>query len=187
MTANKEITELNTFLNQVLPNNETRNYVLNFLAHIIQKPQATREILIFQGTGSNGKTTFLDLIQRLLGDRCTMGNFEGNLINKRLVIIEDQYKHLMGMVKSAISEDLMVCRSIYGQTITFTPNFDIILCVNSLDCSDPGLLRRAKIIPFESVFTDHPDPNNPTQFQRDNIHAKLDNWVEVFRQELLKR
>ena len=66
MSTTTNAAELETFLVHILPDTEIRNSVLDLLARIVQGRQAVRMVYIFQGSGSNGKTTLLNLIHKLL-------------------------------------------------------------------------------------------------------------------------
>jgi len=69
------------------------------------------------------------------------------------------YNHDLEDIVSWSDHDQIVCRPLYGEPITFKPQFKIILCSNQLPVDD-----RLNLIEFSSRFVDHPKPN---EFQRD--------------------
>jgi phage/plasmid-associated DNA primase len=101
-----------------------------------------------------------------------------------------------GMMKQLTSgKDPIQGRAPYmPQTISFTPQFKLVVCCNNLleiKSNDYGTWRRIRIVPFLSKFVDEPvegDPNNPYQFKIDPaLEEKLDSWKEIFASMLVKR
>ena len=181
------------FFDQIFPDPELREYVLLFLSTALSGRQS-ESFHIFTGVGANGKSTLMDLMERTFGHNEDTGlackipvslitrkrgdadNHSSSLaktIGKRFVSIQEPENkdHLnMGLIKELTGKDLLQARKIYKEPVDFRPQYKMVMCCNDLPdvpYSDGGTWRRLKVIPFEAEFVDHPDPNNPNQFQKD--------------------
>lgn len=132
-------------------------------------------IFILHGEGANGKSTFLDVIRRLLGDYAQQADFRTFLEDKNQGIREDlaslagarfvtacesdKGKHLSeATVKQITGGDLIRARFLYANSFQFMPTFKIFLATNhrpSIDGTDHGIWRRVKLIPFDVKIPDN--------------------------------
>ena len=87
------------YLNSVFLIDSERNYVLNYLAHLIQYPEVRPDsCLIFKGLEGTGKDTIINVLKALLGNQyihstqdldSIFGNFNSNLSNKLVVQLNE--------------------------------------------------------------------------------------------------
>lgn len=134
----------------------------------------TREQCMFlcYGSGANGKSVFLDILRKLLGDYAGNAAFmtfdadrrsEGtsdlaSLRGKRLVtIIEaDEDRRLAeARVKAVTGQDPITCRFLYAQEFTYMPTYKLWMAMNhkpTIRGTDHGIWRRIKLIPFMQSF-----------------------------------
>ena len=178
----KECPELDTFLEQVLPNASIRHYVLKYLSANLMGGNRDDIIMFFTGvdeseqTGSNGKSTLLKLIKLVLGQYATVGandiitgkseasqsanSAKMALKHKRAAIFEEvelSKKDEINMEKlkrmSGGCEE--TGREFYGKQEKFTVTFSPIIAGNKLpdlSSTDGGTRRRIRRVPFESKF-----------------------------------
>jgi len=176
------MTSIDTYLQQVFPNKIIRDNVLNFLSQILKGNKNEHKVYVFQGSGSNGKTTFLNLIRKVMGslsitvledelytNEVYSQSFIKRIKDKRLIICETQENYVPTQIKSYLGTD------------TFIPNFDVILVTNKqMLYQDMGMSRRVEVIPFESTFVLQPEPNNPNQFKREYINEEISKLASSF-------
>lgn len=163
--------------------------------------------IILEGHGANGKTTFVNVLQHVLGEyAATAGadtltrpafNKSGSsaapdivrLYRKRLVICNEwnegtYINESLIKVLSGGGDEISV-RALYSnRTIDYIPEFTIMLATNhrpNIAGMDYGLWRRLLIIPFEVNFTDaeHIAQREPhlEQYLRENESAGILNWL----------
>ena len=124
-------------------------------------------LFILWGTGANGKSTFLNVLQELFGDyACTTGtetfmkktseqsNDLARLKGIRLVTTTEveQGKALSeSLIKQITGGDEITARFLYGEYFSFKPTFKIFMATNhkpKIRGADNGIWRRIKMIPF---------------------------------------
>jgi putative DNA primase/helicase len=125
-------------------------------------------MFILYGTGANGKSTFLNVIERLLGDYATstyaetfMKRNNGTATNDiarlrgaRFVLSTEteQGKRLSEhLIKQVTGNDTLTARFLYGEYFNFVPTFKIFMASNHkpvIRGTDHGIWRRIKLIPF---------------------------------------
>lgn len=130
-------------------------------------------LVIANGNGANGKSTFFGAIQTVLGDYATSVDPElllsarpaeqqvgmAMLHGKRLAIAQetDEGKAICGsMLKRLVSTDTMVAKKLYHNPFTFIPTHTLILSTNHLPrikSNDTGTWRRIDILPFNNTIT----------------------------------
>ena len=139
---------------------------------------AVREhvLAVFYGSGSNGKSTLVGVVQDLLGDRLTMAAPEGLVVNqhhephperiaslrgKRLVVSSElEAKAVLAeqLVKALTGGDTLSARELYGRRFGFAPSHKIVLLTNHrprVRGTDNAIWRRLRLVPF--AFTVPPE------------------------------
>lgn len=139
----------------------------------------TREEVLFLcfGSGANGKSKFLEVLSRLLGDYAATASFEtfnaerrseqtndlAALAGKRLVtaIETDEDRRMAeARVKMVTGGDTISCRFLRQEFFTYKPQFKVWLAMNHKPIvrgRDRGIWRRIKLIPFLQSFERKPD------------------------------
>jgi putative DNA primase/helicase len=131
--------------------------------------ETSEQVLFFlYGTGSNGKTTLLELLRDLLGEYAQQADFstflerrsEGprndiaRLQGARLVAaIEAGEGHRLaeGLVKQLTGGDTVAARFLYAEHFEFRPQFKVWLAANHkpvIKGTDHAIWRRIRLIPF---------------------------------------
>jgi len=131
-----------------------------------------QSMFILYGTGANGKSTFLNVVQRILGDYAiatyaetfmkrnndTATNDIARLRGTRFVTTPEteQGKRLSEhLIKQATGNDSMTARFLYGEYFNFVPTFKIFMASNHkpvIRGTDHGIWRRIKLIPFTTTI-----------------------------------
>ena len=156
------------------PDHELINYVQKLLGLALTGNATTENIFpIFFGAGGNGKSTFINCIQAVIGDSISYGADPKFLMEthhqehptalasvhgKRLIIAAEpsQGSRLdTSLIKSLTGGDQLSARRMREDLWSFTPEALIVLVSNELplvpDTSD-GIWRRIVVIPFLASF-----------------------------------
>jgi len=133
-----------------------------------------QSMFILYGTGANGKSTFLNVVMRILGDYAittypetfmkrssdSLTNDIARLRGTRFVATAEteQGKRLSEhLIKQATGNDQMTARFLYGEHFNFVPTFKIFMASNHkpvIKGTDHGIWRRIKLIPFTTTIAD---------------------------------
>ena len=91
-----------------------------------------------------------------------------------------------GIMKEITGGDPIQGRALYKDTVTYVPQFTLVVCTNTLfdiKSNDEGTWRRIRVNDFKSVFLEDPKPTEeePHQFKVDlKIADKFKEWVHPF-------
>jgi putative DNA primase/helicase len=129
----------------------------------------TEQCLFFlYGSGSNGKSTFLELLRELLGDYSTQADFT-TFIEKKGDGPRNDVARLYGaravtssevgegrrvnesLMKTLTGGDVIAARYLYSETFEFAPTFKLWLAANHrpvIRGTDYAIWRRFRIVPF---------------------------------------
>lgn len=165
------------FLNDVFRNdNELIEYVRRVLGYCITGETKEQKLFVFYGTGGNGKSTLINILQEVLNDYA--GNFDAyalaskddgagkanpTLIQNRysrLVIVSEKGENTyldISLIKAITGGDKINARMLFqNNSEPFRPRYKLILTANrypNVDWSSESIARRFKIIPFKADFT----------------------------------
>ncbi|AYV78636.1 MAG: phage/plasmid primase, P4 family [Edafosvirus sp.] len=155
----------------------------------------SQNFFVIKGTGSNGKTTLMSVLDYMLSvlsrtmpheNLYTTESPNIDLINSQFINVRVGVYHEMNSndfsqlcsnygLKSFIAGETMIASDINDNPFTFKPCVKIIMNTNNdLNFNDKGMERRAVTIPFTSVF-----PNQPeflTELLTDHID-ELFSWM----------
>ena len=165
-----------TFLTRIM-NNDTA--LVDFLQRAIGYSLTgdTREQCLFMlyGTGANGKSTFLDVVQSLLGVYAQSTPASTLLAKHGLDAVSNDIARLHGarflsvteisegkrlneaLIKKLTGNDVLTGRFLYAEFFDFKGAFKIWIACNHkpmLEGTDYAMKRRIKVVPFEVTFKD---------------------------------
>ena len=127
-------------------------------------------LIILYGTGANGKSVFLRVHRRLMGDyakntppetlmvRATQSGASPDLARlpgARLVIASEPSvgsRFDEATVKQLTGEDTIVCRYLHSNLFEFSPTFKLVLATNhkpEIRDVDHAIWRRIQLVPFD--------------------------------------
>lgn len=211
------IDELNTFMYQLFPEQDLREYMWDHLASTLIGTNNNQTFNIYLGPGANGKSILVDLMSKILGDykgtvpstlitqkRTSIGSTSSEvyqLIGRRYAVMQELSKGDTineGIMKEITGGDPIQCRALFKDSVTFIPQFKLVVCTNVLfdvKSNDDGTWRRIRVCEFKSKFTDRPyeDPafpkkDYPYQFKIDkNLNQKFNYWAPVFLSILVEK
>lgn len=165
-------------------------------------------LFILWGTGANGKSTFLNVLQYLFGDyACStmietfmkknseQSNDLARLKGARLVTTSEveQGKPLSeSLIKQITGEDELTARFLYGEYFSFKPTFKIFMATNHkprIRGADNGIWRRIKMIPFNVTIPPEQRDKNLTE-KLISENSGILNWLiqgySIWRKEGLE-
>ena len=207
------INEINEFMAQLFPEEELRNYMWEHLASVLIGTNREQTFNIYIGGGSNGKSKLIELMSAVMGEykavlpitavtqkRAMIGGASPELAvlkGVRYAVMQEPTKGDRineGILKEITGGDEMCGRALFKNTITFVPQFKLVVCTNVLfdiKSNDDGTWRRIRLCPYKSKFCEEPksdDPEEPYQFLIDkNLDVKIKAWVNVFMAMLVKK
>ena len=171
-------------------------YVKRMSGYILTGEVPEQCLFIFIGDGANGKSTFLSILNQLLGDYAKTAASQ-TLIAKTNNSIGDDLVDLMGARLISVTEteegaalaeakiklmtggDKVKGRPLYGKFVEFPMTGKIILATNSLpqiSNTDHGIWRRIKAIPFNRTFNADEQDKNLTKTLTKELPGIL-NWA----------
>lgn len=200
------------FFTQLFPKKPVYNYMLDHLASILIGTNENQTFTLYVGTGRNGKSKLVELMEKVLGDykgtvpitlvtskRNSIGSTSpevAQLQGKRYAVMQEPSKGDIvneGIMKELTGGDPIQARPLYRDSIVFTPQFTLAVCTNNLfefKSNDDGTWRRIRIVDFISEFRneDDIDPNKPYQFPIDKkINEKFEEWAPILSSLLVER
>lgn len=209
------IDEINDFMNKLFPVKELCEYMWDHLASTLIGRSTNQTFNMYIGIGQNGKSVLINLMEKVLGDykgdvpltlvtekRGKVGGLTPEIVELkgiRFAVMQEPSKGDRineGIMKALTSgKDRLQGRAPYmPQTITFLPQFKLVVTCNTLmeiKSNDHGTWRRIRTVPFLSLFVKNPvnnDKDKPYQYPLDEfIDEKFDEWKEVFAAMLVER
>ena len=209
------IAEFNDFMSKIFPEPELCRYMYDHLSSTLIGTSANQTFNMYIGAGRNGKSVLVNLVEIILGEysgivpltlvtekRGKVGGLTPEIVElkgKRYAVMQEPQKGEKmneGIMKQLTSgKDQLQGRAPYmPQTISFTPQFKLVVCCNNLleiKSNDYGTWRRIRAVPFKSLFTKEPvdgDKEKPYQFKEDeHIDEKFEDWKEVVASLFVQR
>ena len=205
--------EINEFMEQLFPKVELREYMWEHLASTLIGTNENQTFNIYTGCGRNGKSKLVELMSMILGDykgsvpitlvtqgRRAIGSSSSEVVQLqgvRYAVMQEPSKGDKineGIMKELTGGDPIQARALFKDSITFTPQFKLVVCTNTLfdiASNDEGTWRRIRVCDFMSKFKEQElideDPEEPYQFIVDKkLDKKFPTWKEVFMSMLIE-
>lgn len=166
----KQPTRWLQFLNEIfLGDQELIRYIQKSIGYTLTGSIKEQSLFILYGDGSNGKTVFLDIMSKILGDYAVNAQVEtilerrggsnytsdlARLKGARFVTTGENNegsKLNEGLIKQLTGGEQITARFLYGTEFEFYPNFKLWIATNHKPIvrgTDTGIWRRIKAIPF---------------------------------------
>jgi len=211
---NKHLTiknEINDFMAKLFPIEELRRYMWEHLASTLIGKNKSQTFNIYNGCGRNGKSKLVDLMTIILGDykgvvpitivtqkRNNIGALSPEIAalkGIRYAVMQEPSKGDRlndGVMKELTGEDPVQGRALYKDSVTFIPQFKLVVCTNNLfdiKSNDDGTWRRIRLCEFLSKFVKEPQPceESPYEYEVDqDIGVKFESWKYVFMDMLVQ-
>tara|TARA_B100000902_G_scaffold395060_3_gene452794 strand:+ start:2718 stop:5573 length:2856 start_codon:yes stop_codon:yes gene_type:complete len=210
-TYEQIISEIYQFINALFPNKELQEYMWQHLSSVLIGTNDNQTFNIYTGSGANGKSKLVELMAKTLGDykatvpitlitqnRNNIGSTSSEIVQLmgvRYACMQEPSKGDKineGIMKEITGGDPLVGRALFKDSVTFIPQFKLVVCTNVLfeiKTNDDGTWRRIRVCDFMSKFNDNPYENEdkfpktnfPYQFKIDReLDKKFDLWATVF-------
>ena len=199
----EDVQEVLEFFSKIYTNVDVREYMLTLLSTFLSGSVKEEKFHIWTGTGSNGKSKMLELLQHSIGDYygtlpitlltgkradCISANpHMSRTKGKRFIVLNEPDSTTtlnVGLMKELTGGDVITTRPLYQEPFDFKPQFKIALVANDIPAINPddeATWRRVRVAQHQSKFVLNPDPENPLEFKRDNtITSKLKDWSQPF-------
>ena len=209
------IQELEKFMSELFPVRELYDYMWEHLASTLIGISRNQTFNMYIGVGQNGKSVLTKLMKDILGEyfgevplplitekRAKIGGVTPEIVQLkgiRYAVLNEPDKHErinVGIMKQLTSgvEEISGRAPFMPQTISFVPQFKMVLCSNEfmeIKTTDHGTWRRIRVVDFLSLFTENPvqgDKEKPYQFKIDtNMEDKFARWKDVFAALLVEK
>lgn len=170
------------FLKEALPDDETRYTALESAAYCLLRDARFEKAFMFIGDGANGKSTFLNLVDFMLGEntsnisihelannRFSRAELDGKLANIYSDIESDELKNL-GVIKMIISGDPITVDRKNQPLFKMMPFAKLLFSANRFPRVNDDTLaffRRFIIIEWLESFADNPDTKLCSKLQEE--------------------
>jgi putative DNA primase/helicase len=177
-------TEWERFIRSILPDEEVVTFIQRFLGYCLTGDVSEQILVIFWGSGSNGKSTLLNAILDVLGgdygikcDKKLIVSRQANghstelmdLFGKRFVITsetEDGEKLAESQIKDLTGGEVIRGRRMREDSWEYSPTHKLVLATNhrpEIMGTDHAIWRRLRLIPFTQKFSrpDDTEENTP--------------------------
>lgn len=161
----------NQFIERIIPDEDTRKYLLQFLGYMLSGSVSEQCYVFFFGaTGNNGKSTLTELISWILGEYAVTIETEALMLKKfgksnegelaqlrgrRLAVaheVSDSQRLDEELIKRLTGGDIIRARQLYQDPLNFRPTAKLLMTGNNkpqLRSMDSATWRRIRLIPFE--------------------------------------
>lgn len=158
------------FLTEIIPDSEIRNYLQVLVGYSLTGDVSGQALIIAHGTGANGKSVFVHVMEQLSGEYFKTlqpdillykyGASQGGatpeiakLRGARFAVSPEVPDGRLdeSLVKYLTGSDIITARHLYAESFEFKPSHKIWLTSNYLPTirgSDYGIWRRIHVIPF---------------------------------------
>lgn len=201
--------KIDSFMSKIMNNDEeTLRYFQKLIGYSISDNTSDRSFSIWYGIGSNGKSTMIDILMKIMGSyystlskdvlikssvKSSSGQATPELIplkNAWMCVVNETEEHEIlndGQIKLLSGgTDSIQIRPLYKEQITIKPKSKIILCTNhmpKLNITDMAMIDRLRCVPFNARFVENPKDcefeKNPDLVD-ELINNHLDSFFEWF-------
>lgn len=180
-----------SFIQDVTDDEPRRAEILQFIAGYILLPDCRHQkIFLLVGSGGNGKSVYLEIIQKLFGDK-NVTHVEPTGLAKEFerIRLKDSLLNIGSDINSDFSRgeirewllkiaDGTSIQACYKgmDHVDFIPRCKLVYACNAMPTAEiiNGLNRRMQFVDFPCQYVENPDPDDPRQKPRDiTLTAKL--------------
>jgi putative DNA primase/helicase len=205
--------EIEIFMSKLFPVPDLNRYMHDHLASCLIGANKNQTFNIYHGSGSNGKSILADLMSVTLGEykgtvpitlvtdvRGKIGGTSDEVLKLkgvRYAVMQEPSKGVKlndGIMKELTGGDPLQARGLYSESEIFEPQFNLVVCTNSLfdiETADDGTWRRIRKCDFMSKFIDegetHTDDTPYVYLKDKGLKDKLSSLAPVFASMLVNR
>ena len=159
-----------SFLDRIMDGNKQLiDFLQRAIGYSLTGETSEQCLFIFYGSGANGKTTFLQTIQAMMGEYAQQTPTETLLVKRRGAIpndvarlkgrrfvtaseAESEQRFAESLIKQMTGGDTLSARFLHQEWFDFVPSHKIFLGTNHkpvIKGTDHAIWRRIKLVPFE--------------------------------------
>ena len=180
-----------SFIEDVTDEEPRRQEILQFIAGYVLIPDCRyQKVFILTGDGGNGKSVYLEVMQKVFGTKNTSHVEPSGLVKDfQRIRLKDSLWNIgtdinsnfangeirEWMIKISDGTAIQACYKMKDY-VDFIPRCKLVYACNELPTAEiiKGLDRRFQFICFPCQYVDVPDPNDPRQKPKDiNLLSKL--------------
>lgn len=192
-----EINAVNNFLQQIIPNKKVFEYLMKVLGNGLSGIN-DEKFYIFSGfSGANGKSTLINFLENALGDygktadvslltnkKGISSNASPDIIRlkgaRKLFFQEPEATDTLqtSILKTFSGGDTIVARELFKSPISFKLQSSMFMSCNiipKINSNDGGIIRRLRVINFNSKFCSKPKKINEYKIDP-TIKTKIKTW-----------
>lgn len=191
------------YLNEVMPEKEAQDVLSEYIGWLFVPGLKLEKILFLYGSGCNGKSVFIDIVEALLGkenisheslsDLCGEygANSRANLAGKILNTCSDVAPNAFSgdLFKRIASQEPISAKILYKDVTTLTDYAKMMFCLNELPKTNDistGFYRRFLIAPFNvQIPKNRINPNLAKEIISNELPGIM-NWVLEGRRRLVR-
>jgi len=160
------------FINKILPDPEIMTFLQRYFGYCLTGDTSEQALVLFHGSGANGKSTLVDIISWVMGDYSIVLPF-GSLLQDdrrrgsdatpdiarlpgvRLVRASEPdsgSRFSEATIKTLTGERTITARHLNNKFFEFEPEFKLVLSFNNkpyIQGQDEGIWRRLLLVPFD--------------------------------------
>lgn len=187
------------FLDRVLPDKDTQTLLAEYIGYCFTRDLKLEKMAVFYGTGCNGKSVVLDMVEKLVGQEnvsnvsmsaLTLDPEKRAMLENKLVNVshESDRKLDNAMMKQLVSGEPTEVRLLYKGTHTMFHYAKFFTSFNRLPPTESthGFFRRWILFPFEVTITEEEQDPDLTKKLSKELPG-IFNWVIGGLQGLLTR
>lgn len=196
-----------SFLRRIMGGDDSMvDFIQRVLGYCLTASTREQCLFVLHGSGSNGKSTFLDTVRAVLGDYAMHTRAETFIVKEgsgipndvaalrgaRVVTaseIKQGAKLDESLIKEMTGDAAMTARFMRGEFFTFEPTFKVLWALNHrpvIRGTDHGIWRRLRLIPFEEKIEDHEkdrDLGMKLEAERDGILAWMIHGCALWQEQ----
>ena len=153
-----------------LPEEENRMFLQEYMGYALLPKNDMRTALFLLGGGSNGKSLFIEIVQKLFNGSVAVtqpetlaSRFGTNILLDKLLYVcadvDQTYLDKTGVLKQIIAGDIIPSEIKNGASFHFRPVGKLIISANDMPRakdSTEGWYSRLQIVPFNRTFAKNP-------------------------------
>lgn len=187
-----QLVEWEKALESWLPEKENRMFLQEYMGYSLLPKNDMRTALFLLGGGSNGKSLFIEIVQKLFEGSVAVtqpeslgSRFGTNILLDKLLYVcadvDQTYLDKTGVLKQIIAGDIIPSEIKNGASFHFRPVGKLIISANDMPRakdSTEGWYSRLKIVPFNQTFEKNPKYKRHLEstFDTDEGRAALLYW-----------
>lgn len=192
-------------LAKVFPSKAIRRYFMRFVSSCLEGRNANKIFSIWSGSGDNGKTVMVSLVEQAFGDyavkmptsllmgkrvQSSAATPELAMLKGRLIALvqepDEGDKINLGVMKELTGNDSLYIRGLYEEGTIIPQTAKFVLIANripQMSTFDKAVWNRVRVMPFVSTFVDRIEPfHDPfmTHLKDINFSSKIPLLAPVF-------